>query len=69
MCVQVAELMLRGMEEGRYTVRFPDTMATCITSALAGTAPLSLPLWVTVPLAPVVVGLRLFMLCSTSCRC
>ncbi|BDA42363.1 3-ketodihydrosphingosine reductase [Coccomyxa sp. Obi] len=52
---QVAELMLRGMEEGRYTVRFPDTMATCITSALAGTAAPTLPLWINVPLAPIVV--------------
>lgn len=47
--------MLRGVEEGRYIVRFPDTVATCITSALAGMAAPNLPLWITVPLAPVVV--------------
>lgn len=48
--------MLRGMEEGRYIVLFPDTVATCITFVLSGTAIPSLPLWIVAPLAPIVVS-------------
>ncbi len=61
---QVAELMLRGMEEGRYIVLFPDTVATCITSVLSGTAVPSLPLWIVAPLAPIVVKL---VVCPAQC--
>ncbi|CAL8467957.1 g7495 [Coccomyxa elongata] len=59
---QVAELMLRGMEEGRYTVRFPDTVATCITSALASTAAPNLPLWITVPIVVLVMQVYRWMI-------
>jgi hypothetical protein len=52
---QVAEMMVRGMEKGRYVVHFPDTVATCITAALAGTSAPSLPLWLTILLAPITV--------------
>ncbi len=47
--------MLRGMDEGRYMVQFPDMVAKCIPAVLAGTSAPCLPLWITVLIAPIAV--------------
>jgi hypothetical protein len=54
--VQVAKLMLEGVEGGRYTLLFPDATSTAITSTLGGVAPLSLPWWLAAPVAFFTVG-------------
>ena len=49
--------MLKGVEEGRYTLLFPDVTSTAITCTYGGgTAPLSLPWWLAAPVAFVTVG-------------
>lgn len=57
MLVQVARLMLKGMEQRRYVLRFPDFLSTWICAGLGGTSELCLPVVVTAFLAPLVVGL------------
>ena len=54
--VQVARLMLKGMEEGRYVLRFPDFLSTWICAGLGGTGELCLPVLVTALIAPLVVS-------------
>ena len=53
---QVAKLMVKGMEEGRYVLRFPDVMSTCICAALGGTSELAMPAALAAFIAPFVVG-------------
>ena len=48
--------MLRGMEEGRYVLRFPDILSTWICAGLGGTSELCLPVIVTALVAPLVVS-------------
>ena len=48
--------MVKGMEEGRYVLRFPDVMSTCICAALGGTSELAMPAALTALIAPFVVG-------------
>ena len=48
--------MLKGMEQGRYVLRFPDVLSTWICAGLGGTSQLCLPVIVTALLAPVVVS-------------
>ncbi|CAK0765130.1 hypothetical protein CVIRNUC_003227 [Coccomyxa viridis] len=52
---QVAKLMVKGMEEGRYVLRFPDVMSTCICAALGGTSELAMPAALAAFIAPFVV--------------
>ncbi|CAL5219959.1 g1893 [Coccomyxa viridis] len=54
-CEQVARLMLKGMEQRRYVLRFPDFLSTWICAGLGGTSELCLPVVVTAFLAPLVV--------------
>ncbi len=53
--LQVARLMLKGMEQGRYVLRFPDVLSTWICAGLGGTSELCLPVVATVLVAPLVV--------------
>ena len=55
-CWQVAELMLRGVEQGRYCLLFPDTITTFITASLGGLTPLSMPWWLAAPAAFITVS-------------
>ena len=48
--------MVKGMEEGRYVLRFPDVMSTCICAALGGTSELAMPAALAAFIAPFVVG-------------
>lgn len=50
--------MIRGMEEGKYMVLFPDFTAVTISTVLAGTIPLSLPFLVAAVIAPFVVRIN-----------
>ena len=59
---QVAQLMLEGVEEGRYTLLFPDLTSTAVTATLGGVAPLSLPLWLAAPVAFFTVSLMQYIL-------
>jgi hypothetical protein len=47
--------MIKGMEQGKYIVLFPDTTATCVTAILAGAVPLSLSPFLTIIIAPIAV--------------
>ena len=48
--------MLKGMEQGRYVLRFPDVLSTWICAGLGGTSELCLPVMVAAFLAPLVVS-------------
>ena len=53
--IQVARLMVKGMEQGRYVLRFPDVLSTWICAGLGGTSALCLPVIMTAFIAPLVV--------------
>jgi len=48
--------MLKGIEQGRYVLRFPDVLSTCICAGLGGTSELTLPVIVSAIIAPLVVS-------------
>ena len=48
--------MVKGMEEGRYVLRFPDVMSTCICAAIGGASELAMPAALAAFIAPFVVG-------------
>lgn len=48
--------MVKGMEEGRYMLKFPEFVSTCICAGLGGTSELCLPVVVSAFIAPLVVS-------------